>query len=239
MRVQQRTRRQTAHCALWPSAGRVGLGSSGNREDQPSPLSHNEGLITGPASLKSHGSRPPVSVLRSPNILIALLFSLCIYCASLPDSLLLSPQPFHTWKRDANCLLWKILGLWLARRRVWLARLCEGASSQQWRGAKNGKLQEIHFSVIHHMRDSQGLKVCGLSLCSSGNLSECNVGGMLMESMPEQNYCKVSCHSRLGRVWSIVVISIDVIIIRPIISPLCSLNIWTTSLGQTELYISN
>lgn len=116
--------------------GRVGLGSSGNREDQPSPLSHNEGLITGPASLKSHGSRPPVSVLRSPNILIALLFSLCIYCASLPDSLLLSPQPFHTWKRDANCLLWKILGLWLARRRVWLARLCEGASSQQWRGTK-------------------------------------------------------------------------------------------------------
>lgn len=92
----QTYRSQTAHCALWPSMGRVGLGSSGNREDRPSPLSHNEGLITGPASLKSHGSRLPVSVLRSPNILIALLFSLCFYCASLPDSLLLSPQPFHT-----------------------------------------------------------------------------------------------------------------------------------------------
>lgn len=60
-----------------------GWAARGTREDQPSPLSHNEGLITGPASLKSHGSRPPVSVLRSPNILIALLFSLCIYCASL------------------------------------------------------------------------------------------------------------------------------------------------------------
>lgn len=52
------------------------LDSSGKQEDQPSPLSHNEGLITGPASLKSHDSRLPVSVLRSPNILIALLFSL-------------------------------------------------------------------------------------------------------------------------------------------------------------------
>lgn len=61
----------------------AGWAARGTREDQPSPLSHNEGLITGPASLKSHGSRPPVSVLRSPNILIALLFSLCIYCASL------------------------------------------------------------------------------------------------------------------------------------------------------------
>ena len=88
----QKYRSQTAHCALWPSMGRVGLGSSGNQEDRPSPLSHNEGLITGPASLKSHGSRLPVSVLCSPNILIALLFSLCFYCASLPNS----PQPFHT-----------------------------------------------------------------------------------------------------------------------------------------------
>lgn len=60
-----------------------GWAARGTRQDQPSPLSHNEGLITGPASLKSHGSRPPASVLRSPNILIALLFSLCIYCASL------------------------------------------------------------------------------------------------------------------------------------------------------------
>lgn len=92
----QTYRSQTAHCALWPSMGRVGLGSSGNQEDRPSPLSHNEGLITGPASLKSHGSRLPVSVLRSPNILIALLFSLCFYRASLADSLLLSPQPFRT-----------------------------------------------------------------------------------------------------------------------------------------------
>lgn len=94
-------RSQTAHCALWPSMGRVGLGSSGNWEDQPSPLSHNEGLITGPASLKSHGSRLPVSVLRSPNILIALLFSLRFYCASLPDLLLLSPHPFSHIK--ARC----------------------------------------------------------------------------------------------------------------------------------------
>lgn len=80
-------RSQTAHCALWPLVGRVGLGSSENQEDRPSPLSHNEGLITGPASLKSHSSRLPVYVLRSPNILIALLFSPRFYCASLLDSL--------------------------------------------------------------------------------------------------------------------------------------------------------
>lgn len=87
-----RQRCQTAHCGLWPFMGRVRPGSSGNRQDRPSPLSHNEGLITGPASPKSHGSRLLVCVLRSPNILIALLFSLCFYCVSLHKS----PQPFHT-----------------------------------------------------------------------------------------------------------------------------------------------
>lgn len=93
----------------------------------------------------------------------------------------------------------EILGLWLARQKVWLACvffpcLCEGASSQH-AGRRNRKPQSSVVkgnSFCCHSHARLGWKCKGCSLCSSGNLSDCNVGKMLIENQLEQNYRKIS-----------------------------------------------